>query len=115
MRFFTASHLGNDSKIYTIKRCDGCWTYNFPSTRTLNKGEFLITDVNFCDGTWSVTPKLPKDSLVHLLVTPHFEIKADDDAKKAAAWTGHIEGVPKPIAICKGGVVQLNKAIADEP
>jgi hypothetical protein len=97
----------DSSKKYEIQRRWRGWRGNAPSTHTLNQGEFLITDINLCDETWSITPALP-NTTANLLITPHFEVKADEDAVKYRVWTGRIDGPPKEIFIEKTRVDRLN-------
>jgi hypothetical protein len=106
-RSFSAVDQDGPSKKYEIQRRPGEWTKNTPSTHTLNRGEFLITDIDLCDGTWSITPALP-NAPAKLVITPHFEIGAREDAVTNGVWTGRIDGPPKEVFIEKTSVALLN-------
>lgn len=102
-----------DSKRYEITRRESEWDRNFPSTDTLNKGGFLITDVYLCDGTWRASPKLPKRQTVNLQLVGRFTMKAEKnglptDASTANVWTGQIESAPVEVYLDRHCVDALN-------
>jgi len=108
-RFFSAVDKQDPSKHYLIERQGMAWTENYPETHTLNKGEFIVSDVHLCDTIWHITPKLPRNASAQLVLTPHFQIKSDKDVLKNGVWAGHIQGPSKEIFIEKSCVEKLNK------
>jgi hypothetical protein len=86
--------IDEHSKTYEITRRESEWDRNFPSTDTLNKGDFLITDVYLCDGTWRVSPKLPTGQTLTLRLVGRFIMQADRKEAIRDLWTGQIESAP---------------------
>lgn len=107
--YYARSFLATDpeSKTYRIARREGGWDKNFPSMNTLNKGEFLITDVYLCDGTWRVSPKLAAGPATLRLVG-QFQIQASEDTTNAGVWTGQIDSSPVEVSLEKQCVMRLN-------
>jgi hypothetical protein len=105
-RSFVATEQG---KSYRIARRPGAWDKNAPTTHTLNRGEFLITDINLVDGTWSVNPKLAVRAYIRLNVTAEFQITKDADASAAGVWTGKIKSTPTEILLDQSAIERLNK------
>ena len=79
-----------------------------PFDRTLNKGDFLITDVYLCDGTWRVSPKLPTGQTLTLRLSGRFTMQADKKETIGDLWTGQIESAPVEAYIDKRCVDVLN-------
>jgi len=102
------SFLARDG--YRIFRRPGAWDKNAPTTHTLNRGEFLITDINLVDGSWSVTPKLPVRPFLRLSVTAEFQVAQDADSKAAGVWTGKIRSATTEVMLDKSAIEVLNKA-----
>ncbi len=96
------------SKTYEITRRERDWDKNFPSTDTLNKGDFLITDVYLCDGTWRVSPKLPTGKNLTLQLAGRFTMQADKTEPISDLWTGEVESAPVEAYVDKGCVDVLN-------
>jgi hypothetical protein len=97
-----------NSKTYEISRRESEWDRNFPSTDTLNKGDFLITDVYLCDRTWRVSPKLPIGQTLTLRLTGRFIMQADKKEPIRDLWTGRIESAPVEVNVDKRCVDVLN-------
>jgi hypothetical protein len=96
------------SKTYEITRRDKDWTKNFPSTDTLDKGDFVITDVDLCDETWRVSPKLPIGQDLKLRLVGRFIMQADKKEPIKDLWTGQIESAPVEAYVDKRCVDVLN-------
>jgi hypothetical protein len=96
------------SKTYEITRRESDWDKNFPSTDTLNKGDFLITDVYLCDGTWRVSPKLPIGQALTLRLVGRFMMRADKKETIRDLWMGQVESAPVDVHIDKQCVDVLN-------
>ena len=80
------AHDGN-CRTYDITRRERDWDKNFPSTAILKKGDFLITDVYLCDGTWRVSPLLPTGETLTLQVLGRFGMKADKRRPISDLWS----------------------------
>ena len=104
-RSFTATDA--QSKAYNISRRARGWSRNAPTTQTIAKGDFLMTDIYLCDGTWRVEPKLPAGP-VKLKVIGHFQNSPGADAKRAGVWTGEIQSPPVEVSLEKECVERLN-------
>jgi hypothetical protein len=96
------------SKTYEIARRERGWDKNFPSTDTLNKRDFLITDVYLCDGTWRVSPKLPTGGKLTVQFVGRFVMQADKRKPISDLWTGQIESAPVEAYIDKRCIDVLN-------
>ena len=108
-RSFAATEQYNKtSPQYTILRRGRTWKGNAPSVMVLNKGEFLINDINLCDGSWQITPKLPSDAAAKLIVRPKFQVDAQTGDMKTGVWTGKIEGAAQEVSLDKSCVSRLN-------
>ena len=106
-RSFTATDKF-DSKIkYELFRPRNVWAKNFPSTDKVKAGEVFVTDINLCDGTWSIEPRLKSGKDHYLLLCGHFDIVEEKQKKKLTkeeekfekfkndlygdSWTGHLD------------------------
>lgn len=107
-RSFWCTDVDNASKSYTISRREHAWDKNAPSTQALKRGELLTTNVNFMDGTWAVSPRLPPRPQTHLRLTPRYEILEDSSARETGAWVGKITGPPVDIYLESGCCKRLN-------
>jgi hypothetical protein len=108
MRLFSATGKNNKLEHYTIERRGRVWKKNLPGVHVLNKGEFLITDINLCDGSWLVTPKLPSNSATMLMLTPRFQIDPVSDEIQKGVWSGRVEGLPREVSLDVSCVNRLN-------
>lgn len=98
---------------YEITRWTSGWTRNYPSTDTLNKGDLLITDIYLCDGTWRVSPKLPKRKTVSLQLVGRFTMTAEKnglltDAWSTNVWTGQIHSAAVEVHLDQRCIDVLN-------
>lgn len=108
-RSFTAVEQHNKSSPhYKIQRRERNWKRNMPAVLVLNRGEFVINDINLCDGSWFVTPKLPGDARAMLIVTPKFQIDKETGDTHTGVWTGQIEGAATEVELDKTCVNRLN-------
>ncbi len=99
-RTFTATMIGGPATRYVLKRNPNkIWSKNYPAAHKLKKGEFLITYVDLCDGSWIAEPALPEKD-AELRLTGQFEIKPDDESRKQKVWAGKLK--TKPIEIILG-------------
>jgi hypothetical protein len=91
--YYARSFVAKDGKgqTYEIKRRETGFTKNGPSTDALKAGDFLITDIYPCDGSWYVSPQLQLGQSATLTVKARFHIPADEDAIKYRAWTGDLQ------------------------
>jgi hypothetical protein len=112
-RSFLAVDEKDKAKRYRLAHRIRPWDKNFAATHLLNAGQFLITDIHLCDGSWAVEPKLPEDVPARLILTGIFEIKTDAESKAQDVWTGRIESVPKSAFIDRFCVKRLNETHAD--
>ena len=77
--------------VYRLQRRSQEYAKNAPMVREINKGEFLITEINFCDGTWRIDPLFQPERSRRLFITGHFEIKPGGvSAWGGPVWTGKI-------------------------
>jgi hypothetical protein len=108
--YYARSFKGKDehSKPYEITRRESEWDKNFPSTDTLNKGDFLVTDVYLCDGTWRASPELPTGQNLTLRLVGRFIIQADKKETIRDLWTGQVESSPVEVHVDKRCVDVLN-------
>jgi hypothetical protein len=108
--YYARSFTGTDaaSRSYSLTLRKTGFTQNAPATDTLNKGEFLITDIYLCDGSWHVAPKLPIRAMIALRLVGHFAIAADKDAITNNVWTGQIKSNELEVFIDKACVERLN-------
>jgi hypothetical protein len=83
------------------------WTKNYPATHQIKKGEFLITNIDLCDGTWTVEPDIPEKDL-ELRLTGYLEIKPDEETRKQKVWTGKLSTRPIEIIMGKTCAARLN-------
>lgn len=108
--YYERSLVGTDAsnRAYELARRQTGFTKNYPSTDALNPGEFLITDLYPCDGSWYVSPKLSVGKGAILRLAGRFRISADGDAAKHGVWTGEIQSAPIEVYFDKNCVRVLN-------
>ena len=81
----------NKNISYRIQRRPQDYARNAPLVREINKGEFLITEVNFCDGSWRIEPTLQPHHTHRFFITGHFENRQSDVLEgEKPVWTGRI-------------------------
>ena len=110
-RSFTASD--SHSRRYEITRVppDG-WDRNFPSVVTLNRGQFLITDIYLCDGTWRVSPRMSVPSGQELRVIGRFKQARDRLALALGnPWVGNIKSAPIELSLSESCIARLNAGV----
>jgi len=108
--YFAPSFKAEDDncRAYDITRRERDWDKNFPSTATLNKGDFLIIDTYLCDETWRSSPKLPTAKTLTLQILGRFVMKADKKRPISGLWTGQAESAPLEIYLDKQCLDVLN-------
>ena len=108
--YFAPSFKAEDGncKTYEITRRDRAWDKNYPSTATLNKGDFLIIDTYLCDETWRASPKLPTAKTLTLQVVGRFSMRAEKREPVNGLWTGQAESAPLEIYLNQQCVDVLN-------
>jgi hypothetical protein len=101
--YYARSFVGTDAggRKHELAARPTEFTKNAPATLALDAGDFLITDVYLCDGSWSVTPKLPTGQPATLSLTGRFRISPDRDAVAHGVWTGEIQSAA-PIDVYLG-------------
>jgi len=113
-RSFTLADKYQKDIKYKIYRCSRAWLGNVPAVQNLNKGEFLITSINVCDGTWTVEPPFKLSNLdKNFYVSGHFEIPVNSslsEAKTHGVWTGKIDTNTVEVAIDSHCMDILNKS-----
>jgi hypothetical protein len=108
-RWFSAQVQGGPATKYVFKRSNRkAWTKNYPATHEIKPGKFLITNVDLCDGTWTVEPDLPEKDL-ELRLTGYLEIKPDEETRKQKVWTGKLTVKPILIIMGKSCAAIINK------
>ena len=94
---------------YELARRRRVFIKNYPSTVSLSTGDFLITDVYLCDGSWFALPTLPSEQTVTLSLTGRFRIPPHEDAVEHGAWTGEVQSaVPIDVYLGEDCVRALN-------
>jgi len=84
---FAAVDRNQRSKSYRIQRSPPDFA-KFPNQHyRLNDGDFLIRDINLCDGYWRIVEKLPTNTVAQLQVTAHFDTE-NADPMVPSSWTG---------------------------
>jgi hypothetical protein len=107
-RWFTAQAVEGPGTKFVFKRSQQkIWTKNYPATHQIKKGEFLITNIDLCDGTWTVEPDIPEKDL-ELRLTGYLEIKPDEETRKQKVWTGKLSTRPIEIIMGKTCAARLN-------
>ena len=108
--YYARSFVATDSNsnTYQISRRQGEWDKNAPTTHSLHKGDVLVTDICFSEGTWQVSPKLPRGQLLVLNIIGRFQNKTAKDDMNKSIWTGQIESKPVEIILEKECVERLN-------
>ncbi len=106
-RWFVAKDA--KGRAYKVVRRRRVFIKNYPSTVALNAGDFLITDVFLCDGSWFVTPKLPSDQRATLSLSGRLTIRPREDPVEHKVWTGDVQSdVPIDIYLDEDCVRALN-------
>ena len=90
-RTFQCTDLA-DSKSYIFSRRPRGWDKNAPSTHVLEQGQFVLTNIDFMDGSWQSTPHLPAKPQLHLRLTPRYQVEPDTSSQEEGAWVGKISG-----------------------
>lgn len=91
-RSFTLVEENKKNISYRIQRRPQDYARNAPLVREINKGEFLITEVNFCDGTWRIEPTFQPQYTPRLYITGHFENRQSNVLEgEKPVWTGRID------------------------
>jgi hypothetical protein len=88
------------------------WDRNFPSVTTLSDGQFLITDIYLCDGSWRVSPRMATPSGQKLTVVGRFKQERDDGFQLGNPWIGNIESAPVELNLSEGCITSLNSGAA---
>lgn len=83
--------LGNNPKIYEVRRGFGVWTINFPSWETIPVGGSIRVFLNIHKGSWNVDQKI-LDWRGPVRVRPVFSINEDEDTEERGVWTGTARG-----------------------
>jgi hypothetical protein len=81
----------------------------------INRGKSLVTNVDICDGSWEITPKLPLAE-THWNAVGHYSLKQDPEADRIdmgmfhldEVWYGAIDSLPIQLILTKGCAVRLN-------
>jgi hypothetical protein len=108
-RWFTAREVEAVDKQYVFRRSRRkVWTKNYPATHLIKKGQFLITNVDLCDGTWTVEPDLPEKDL-ELSLTGYLEIEPDEETRRQKVFTGKLKTRPIVIIMGKSCAAVINK------
>ncbi|MBS2006406.1 MAG: hypothetical protein JST01_05160 [Cyanobacteria bacterium SZAS TMP-1] len=97
-------------KVYDIKRVGRTWKKNGPGVVTLDAQHGKDTHINFEDGTWYASPKLPEPADKEVLkgtLTPFFEI-TQEEAATGKTWAGKISGKPIEYWIQSSDIKALN-------
>jgi hypothetical protein len=108
-RSFTARQVGGAARGFALRRNpDQAWTKNFPATHTLDRGAFLITSADLCDGSWIAEPALPLEDL-ELELVGHFEIQPDKETAEQKVWTGRLSTRPLTAILGRDCAAVLNR------
>jgi hypothetical protein len=117
--YFTRSFTATDSQSrhFEITRRPAVeWTRNFPSVTHLNNGQFLITDIYLCGGSWRVSPKMPISSRQKLTVVGLFKQQRDEGDDRLLIfgnpWIGSIESSPVELTLSRDCITSLNSGAA---
>ena len=113
--YFTRSFTATDSQarhFEITRRPPLGWDRNFPSVTTLNNGQFLITDIYLCDGSWRVSPRMAISSGQKLTVVGRFKQERDDGFQLGNPWIGSIESAPVELTLGEGCITRLNSSAA---
>ncbi|HOX44191.1 MAG TPA: hypothetical protein PK668_11365 [Myxococcota bacterium] len=108
-RSFSARQVGGAAREFVLRRNPNqAWTKNFPATHSLDRGAFLITSADLCDGSWIAEPALPLEDL-ELELVGHFEIKPDEETVEQKVWTGRLSTRPLTAILGRDCVEVLNR------
>lgn len=113
--YFTRSFTTTDSQsrhFEITRRPEFEFVTDSPSWTTLNSGQFLITDIYLCDGSWHVSPSMAISSGRKLTVVGRFK-QERDHAKLPIfgnPWIGSIESAPVELTLGETCVTSLNSA-----
>ena len=106
------------TKNYQVTRRDRVWDKNFPKSVSIDRGGVLVTDIDLCDGTWRVSPKMPVQE-VSVRMVGHYTLKPRTGPGADASfypledvWVGTISSAPVELYLSKECVLRLN---ADRP
>jgi hypothetical protein len=117
--YFTRSFTATDSQsryLEITRRPALGWDRNFPSVTTLNKGQFLITDIYLCDGSWRVSPRMALSSGQKLMIAGRFKQEREEGDEQfqifGKPWIGSIESSPVEVALSKGCIASLDSNTA---
>ena len=116
--YYARSFVGGDVKgqTYEVAARPTEFTKNSPSTVAFKAGDFLITNVYLCDGSWYVSPKLPSGQPATLSLTGRFRIPPNKDAVKYGVWTWEIQSAaPVDAYLGKDCVRALNANVYGPP
>jgi hypothetical protein len=95
--------------------CDQCSiiTTDPRSVSTLNNGQFLVTDIYLCDGTWRVSPRMTISSGQKLTVVGRFKQEATDSDSRLFGnpWIGRIESAPVELTLGQRCITSLNSKL----
>ena len=112
--YYARSFVARDAegRAYELAARPTEFPMNYPSTHALNAGDFVITNVYLCDGSWYASPKLPSGQPATLSLTGRFRIPANEDAVKHGVWTGEIQSAtPVEVYLGKDCVRALNARV----
>jgi hypothetical protein len=111
--FFTRTFSVTDSQsrhFEIARRPPRGWDRNFPSVTTLDAGQFLVTDIYLCDGSWRVSPRMAIPSGQKLTVIGRFKQERDDGFQLGNPWIGNIESTPVELTLSQACIGSLNSS-----
>ena len=111
--YFTTSFTATDSQSrhFEITRRPAVeFVTDSPSSTTLNSGQFLITDIYLCDGSWRVSPRMAISSGRKLTVVGRFKQERDHGELPTFGnpWIGSIESAPVELTLGEHCITNLN-------
>jgi hypothetical protein len=102
------------TKNYQVTRRDRIWDKYFPKSVTIDRGEVLATDIYLCDGSWSVSPKLPVQT-VSVNMIGRYTLRPRTGPAASSSffplediWIGTINSPPVELNLSKGCVLRLD-------
>ena len=116
-RSFTLVDKRDPKSKYSIsRRITMAWTANAPMTAKIKAGGILITDINFCDGMWTIKPKLTPGKDYQFSMQGHFDEKDFDPREpkelrgfSGPFWVGHLDTNVVDLYIDRNVVDIINK------
>jgi hypothetical protein len=114
--YFTRSFIATDSQsrhFEITRRPPLGWLRNFPSVTTLNNGQFLITDIYLCDGSWRVSPRMSIASGQELKVVGRLKQEREEGEEFqifGTPWIGSVESSPVELTLSKGCIMSLDSS-----